>query len=368
MKKLFLNLLLMSAPIVAFAQLKVASDGTALIGTKTMPASYHVMLESSSSATSGSNYGVVGKSDVPSGIGIGCGVWGYSSNVNTGMNYGVVGTINSSNAKGAGVVGSAFSIIGYEIGGKYAGYFTGNTYVAGTLTANSVVQSSDLRLKENIKPLNARDESALDKLLGMNVVEYNYKKMLPSLKLPDSVSVDEVLKSSGIKVDKKHIGLIAQELQELYPELVEEGQDGYLAINYIELVPVLIRAIQELKEELDACKGFGEVRNARSTTSIATSVSSQNKLYQNTPNPFKEATTIRFNLADDAKNAAICIFDMSGKMLKKLPISSDMTSVSINGYELGEGMFLYALMVNGQEIDTKRMILGAAGISCVSLS
>ena len=75
------------------------------------------------------------------------------------------------------------------------------------------------------------------------------------------------------------------------------------------------------------------------------------------PNPFKEQTTIRFQLADDAQNAAICIFDMTGKMLKKLPISSGDTCVSINGWELGEGMFLYALIVNGREIDTKRMII-----------
>jgi hypothetical protein len=80
-------------------------------------------------------------------------------------------------------------------------------------------------------------------------------------------------------------------------------------------------------------------------------------LYQNTPNPFKEQTTIRFSLADDAKDAAICIFDLSGKMLRKMPVTPDMTSVSIGGYELGQGMFLYTLMVNGQEIDTKKMII-----------
>jgi hypothetical protein len=62
-------------------------------------------------------------------------------------------------------------------------------------------------------------------------------------------------------------------------------------------------------------------------------------------------------LADDARDAAICIFDMTGKMLKKLPILSGETSVSVNGWELGEGMFLYTLMVNGREIDTKRMII-----------
>ena len=40
-----------------------------------------------------------------------------------------------------------------------------------------------------------------------------------------------------------------------------------------------------------------------------------------------------------------------------MPVTPSMTSVSVGGYELGEGMFLYTLMVNGQEINTKRMII-----------
>ena len=48
---------------------------------------------------------------------------------------------------------------------------------------------------------------------------------------------------------------------------------------------------------------------------------------------------------------------MNGKMLKKLPVSSGMNSVTISAYEFGEGMFLYTLVVSGLEIDTKRMII-----------
>ena len=139
-----------------------------------------------------------------------------------------------------------------------------------------------------------------------------------------------------------------------------EGQDGYLAVNYTELVPILIRSIQELKAELDEVRGgTGDVAQTRGTTSAGaiTTAPTGNVLYQNTPNPFKEQTVIRFSLADDAQDAAICIFDMTGKKLKKQPISSGESSVSINGWELGEGMFLYTLIVNGREIDTKRMIL-----------
>ena len=158
---------------------------------------------------------------------------------------------------------------------------------------------------------------------------------------------------------QRHFGLIAQELKDIYPTLVQEGQDGYLSINYIELVPILIRSIQTLKQELDEVKGAGaeSISLSRNTTAVTDAAAVGNILYQNTPNPFKEQATIRFHLADNATNAAICIFDMTGKMLKKLPISSGDTSVSINGWELGEGMFLYTLIVNGREVDTKRMII-----------
>jgi len=48
---------------------------------------------------------------------------------------------------------------------------------------------------------------------------------------------------------------------------------------------------------------------------------------------------------------------MAGKTVKKMPVSHGQNHVSIGGYELGEGMFLYSLIVNGQEIDTKKMII-----------
>ena len=245
----------------------------------------------------------------------------------------------------------------YGVTGKYAGYFLGNTYVTGTLTANTVVQSSDYRLKENIVPLSEQRGNVLDKVLNMNVVEYNYRKMIPSIEISDTVSMDEALKNAGIDTDKRHIGLIAQELKELFPQLVVEGQDGYLAINYVELVPVLIQAIQELQEEVDELKGTSTPRKSPQATSISNTVASGNVLYQNTPNPFKEQTTIRFRLADNAQNAAICIYDLQGKQLKKWAVTSGEDSVSFNGYELGEGLYFYSLIVNGQEIDTKKMII-----------
>ena len=51
------------------------------------------------------------------------------------------------------------------------------------------------------------------------------------------------------------------------------------------------------------------------------------------------------------------IFNMQGVLVKQLPINANQSSITINGSELSAGMYLYSLIVNGKEVDTKRMIL-----------
>ncbi len=236
------------------------------------------------------------------------------------------------------------------------------------MTASSFITLSDINLKENIQSLSrgGDSESVLENILNMNVIKYNYK--LQEVKEGNYIGRDKTRLTEALEAAKEqnrkeaekiHFGLSAQELQEIYPELVCEGQDGNLGVNYVELVPILIRSIQELKQELDDVRsGSSKTRSASEGEKISQSiVAKQNVLYQNTPNPFKELTTIRFSLADDVQNASICIFDMRGKMLKRFPVSSGMESIAVAGYELGEGMFLYSLIVNGQEIDTKKMVI-----------
>jgi len=54
--------------------------------------------------------------------------------------------------------------------------------------------------------------------------------------------------------DEKHVGVIAQEIQKVLPEVVSEDADGYLAVSYGNIVGVLIEAIKELKQEIEELK------------------------------------------------------------------------------------------------------------------
>jgi hypothetical protein len=59
------------------------------------------------------------------------------------------------------------------------------------------------------------------------------------------------------KDDTIQTGLIAQEVQALFPELVSTDEDGYLSVNYIGLIPHLIEAVKDLQRENDTLKTSG---------------------------------------------------------------------------------------------------------------
>ena len=116
--------------------------------------------------------------------------------------------------------------------------------VGGDITATGNITayfSSDERLKENIKPI----ENALDKIEKINGVEFDWKDSY----IQDMGGEDDYF------VRKHDVGVIAQELQEVLPEVVAERKEtGMLAVNYDRIVPLLIQSIKELKKEIEQLK------------------------------------------------------------------------------------------------------------------
>jgi hypothetical protein len=286
--------------------------------------------------------------------------YGLASPTTAGCNFGVVGTIPIE-MKGAGIVGTTEGSIppSGAVTGSYAGYFYGDTYADGDLTvAYGLYNLSDMRLKKDVVSLedNIRG-SVLNNLQGLDVIEYTLSRPTPTNLRTGKKSTLHDKESL-----RRHYGVSAQELQQIFPNLVKEGQDGYLTVNYTEMVPILLRCIQELKQEVDELKGTAvETRtqdiSINEVSEVKNSYVKNASLQQNTPNPFTERTTIRFTLSENAKNAYIYIFDMTGKMQKQVPVDASMQSITINGYELAAGMYIYSLVVDGKEMDTKRMIL-----------
>ena len=399
MKRSLITISLFALVLSASAQFKVRSDGRVAINcagssdyylycnnTNSKNGIYFVANGNNSSSsiyggriTSSNATQSIGLKGSANGISNSIGVFG---NADAGTKaIGILGSINQSNSStGAGVYGTIYndSGSGLSTGDKYAGFFRGNVKVIGSIVTSSAIQgallgqsSSSTGSSSNGQSLRAL--SATSGLSGLHVTTYQKERPAPiedteTILDPDedSTRTAEVVQPEMDIIDeqfytKNHYALDADRLEEAFPDLVYVNKDGSKAINYVEMIPLLVQSINELNEKIEELQGqaTGETAKAasRGETGVEGSLTSKNKLYQNTPNPFKEQTTIRFSLADDVNDAAICIFDMTGKTIKKIPVSVGMESVSVGGYELGEGMFLYSLIVNGQEIDTKKMII-----------
>ncbi len=164
------------------------------------------------------------------------------------------------------------------------------------------------------------------------------------------------------------MGFIAQEVQQVIPQVVTKREDGYLAVNYNGFIPVLIsglqeqqKQIEELQEALNSCcsakNSFMRGSNSPSESSINSSTLTKNKLLQNIPNPYTNQTTIQFVIEDKAENAFLMITDLSGKQLQKLAISREQDSIELSSENFGAGIFNYSLVVDGNLIATKQMVI-----------
>lgn len=111
----------------------------------------------------------------------------------------------------------------------YINTTTGNGWMQGTLT-----QNSDSRLKKEISLL----ENSLEKITQLNGYHYYWK--------------------NGQSDNRLQTGVLAQEVQKQFPELVSANKEGILAVNYSGLIPVMIESIKEQQKQIDELKKLVE--------------------------------------------------------------------------------------------------------------
>jgi|GEM_PF-856506 len=137
------------------------------------------------------------------------------TNTNTANNWEIAGYPNTTNT-------TAFLNFFYSpVGDVLSLRGDGNAYLLGVLT------QSDARMKKNIVPITA----SLNRLTQLNGYHYQWK----------DDNRDQAMQ----------IGLLAQEVEKQFPELVKKNEKGILNVNYIGLVPVIINAMKEQQAKID---------------------------------------------------------------------------------------------------------------------
>jgi hypothetical protein len=227
-------------------------------------------------------------------------------------------------------------------------YLSGRNFKFYTdVQTSGVFIDSDLRLKTNVTSINEDDYSHL---LDITPISYN---------LTEETSNSQ----------RQRYGFAAQEIKEFYPDLVSMDENGYLSVDYIGFIPLLVEKIKDLQFTIDNQQ---EIINSLFSENVDNNINKLGvagiaqtkvdvavaKVYQNNPNPFNVSTEIAFDLPDNISNAFLCIYDMQGKQLKKMSISSRGHSyIELAAETLSAGMYIYTLIADGVEVGTKRMIL-----------
>ena len=209
------------------------------------------------------------------------------------------------------------------------------------LYAERYLTVSDSTMKVDIKPLT----NSLENLLKLKTYSYKLREA------PGSDKISE----------RREYGFLSQEVEQLFPALqITDDLKDIKLMDYNQIIPLTVTAIQEQQIIIYNLQKKIELLESRiSSVNSADMISSSNVLYQNTPNPFNEKTSIRYSIEKtNFRNASILIFDMNGVLLNQNTINSaGEGSIEINGQQLKPGMYIYTLLVNEKEIDSKRMIL-----------
>lgn len=246
---------------------------------------------------------------------------------------------------------------GFLLKGKYrnSDYITVALKSEGLVCARQgLITSSDRKLKKNINTLSG----LLDEICRLNPVTYQFKDDVRDANNADITTLNTT--SSTNEAHRTKYGFIAQEIAEIFPEVVYTMPSGELGIAYQEIIPILVSAIQELQAEVVALKSDKEeIRKQAPAALQDTETSTIANLSQNAPNPFNQATQIGYTLPEGTATAMIIVCDMNGQMLQTYPLPVNTTSgtLTIQAGSYTPGMYLYTLLVDGVAIDTKQMII-----------
>lgn len=264
------------------------------------------------------------------------------------FNVGVFGSnLSTAAAINAGIYGLDIP----NLTNTYAGYFNGNVHIAGNLTV-----TSDRKLKRDVRLI----ENAAEKISLLKPSIYKFRTdEFAGLSLPQG----------------EQMGLIAQELEEVFPELISEvkgytlpssdGKPGktipsYKTVNYLGLIPVLIASMQEQQIKINKLESQAAANQNQQTAGVENlnNLAGLFSMETNVPNPFTHETSVGFTLPHEVQDAYLGVYDMTGKQVKTFVITERGKShITISADNLVPGIYIYSVIADNKVVDAKRMVV-----------
>lgn len=253
--------------------------------------------------------------------------------------------------------------------GKTAKTGTYSLETNGDIYINSTFYPSDKQYKKDIETYT----NAMDVINKLQPVKYFFKD---DVYFPEAGADGKPVKRNFDK--EEQIGFIAQELEQVLPNMVRTDKNGFKAVNYTQLFGVLTQGMKEqdvkinsletqnkeLMEKLDAVNALLSSQKPNSNIADAATTVDAAKIKMNgaissvSPNPFSSSTTINYIIPENYKQANLSVVSESG-----------IQSANVSIRESGKGFFVFAgetlkpgsyycyLTVNGVIVDYQKIVL-----------
>lgn len=218
---------------------------------------------------------------------------------------------------------------------------------------------SDARYKKNIHPIS----NALKTILALKGVTYNWNaEKFPNKHFDGSAQ----------------IGFIAQEVEKVVPQAVVKDKDGFYAMNYSAIIPVLtegikaqqvqieeqqsqIKALQAQVTEMDELKAaVAAMKKQLDQLSKSAPINTVGKSqFQIIPNPVTQVSIIRYSVEDARASSFIRIYGINGQLVKQIALPGGNISgqVQINKNEFRKGSYVMSLINGNNELQSKTFIV-----------
>ena len=227
-----------------------------------------------------------------------------------------------------------------------------------TMPSPSLIQTEPLSSRSSV------NHAVVNRLNGLDVQAYYHTDtQMIETRRNASEEMEEANDVIGRQVfAKQHYGFSAEQLEEVFPDLVYENEFGTKSINYMEMVPILVQAIKELKGEIEELRARGDEGTKKATQTSSEGDSAEKLLLlslgQNKPNPFSNTTTIEVCIPEDVQKAFIYVYDLQGKKVEQVDITArGKQNIQLTSAQLTDGMYLYSLIADGKVVETRRMIV-----------
>ena len=185
----------------------------------------------------------------------------------------------------------------------------------------------------------------MERLMALTTAMYTQPAALQGMagdgSLPEET--DEMQDERGLKPTPLYAHFAITNMDSLFLLQANTGFSGR-AVNYSELVPLLVYGFQDLIQQIFP--------------------NHQGNVLDDILPPAEEESQaeISFQLPLNAQDARIFLFDRTGMMLEQIPLDASMAKPTVRREKLPEGTCFYSLIVNGQEVNTKRIAMNHVNI------